>query len=71
MFRNLHNSIQQFLSGKKTNNFRRNGAKSEASIENLLQSIGIDCLDRENQFNPNEDDISDWFGGAPDWLKRS
>ena len=28
-------------------------------------------LDKENYFNPNEDNISDWFGGAPDWLKRS
>ena len=27
-------------------------------------------LDRED-FNPNKDDISDWFGGSPDWIKRS
>ena len=35
------------------------------------KSFGIDGLNKENHFNPNEDDISDWFGGAPGWLRRS
>jgi uncharacterized protein YfaA (DUF2138 family) len=65
-----HNStISLWL--KKANSLRRNGEKSENGIDKLLQSLGIDALDKENYFNPNEDDISDWFGGAPDWLKRS
>ena len=65
-----HNStISLWL--KKANSFRRNGVKNDGGIDALLQSLGIDGLDKENHFNPNEDDISDWFGGAPDWLKRS
>jgi len=56
---------------KKANSFRRNGLKSDGGIDALLQSFGINGLDKENHFNPNEDDISDWFGGAPDWLRRS
>ncbi len=65
-----HNStISLWL--KKANSLRRNGEKRENGIDTLLQSLGIDALDKENYFNPNEDDISDWFGGAPDWLKRS
>ena len=65
-----HNStISLWL--KKANSFRRNGETSENGIDKLLQSLGIEGLDKENHFNPNEDDISDWFGGAPDWLKRS
>ena len=56
---------------KKANSFRRNGLKSQESIDGLLQSLGIDGLDRENHFNPFKDDISDWFGGSPDWIKRS
>ena len=65
-----HNStISLWL--KTANNIRRNGEKSKNGIDKLLQSLGIDALDKENHFNPNEDDISDWFGGAPDWLKRS
>ena len=65
-----HNStISLWL--KKANSFRRNGIKKESGIDKLLQSFGIGGLDKENHFNPNEDDISDWFGGAPDWLRRS
>ena len=56
---------------KKANSIRRHGVQSEDSINGLLQSLGIDGLDRENHFNPNKDDISDWFGGSPDWIKRS
>ena len=45
--------------------------KKDGVIDNLLQSFGKYVLDIENHFNPNEDDISDWFGGAPGWLRRS
>ena len=56
---------------KKANSIRRHGIQSEGGINDLLQSLGIDGLDKENHFDPNKDDISDWFGGAPDWIKRS
>ena len=56
---------------KKANSIRRHGAQSSLSINGLLQSLGIDGLDEENHFNPNKDDISDWFGSSPDWIKRS
>ena len=68
-FANHNSTISLWL--KKANSFRRNGTKNDNGIDNLLQSFGIDGLDKENHFNPNEDDISDWFGGAPDWLRRS
>ena len=65
-----HNStISLWL--KKANSFRRYGIKNDGGVDNLLQSFGIDGLNKENHFNPNEDDISDWFGGAPGWLRRS
>ncbi len=65
-----HNSpISLWL--KKAKSIRRHGLKSEGSIDSLLQSLGIDGLDKDNHFKPNKDDISDWFGGSPDWIKRS
>ena len=65
-----HNStISLWL--KKAKSFRRNGTKKNGGIDNLLQSLGIDGSNKENHFNPNEDDISDWFGGAPGWIRRS
>ena len=68
-FANHNSTISLWL--KKANSFRRNGVNKEDGIDNLLQSLGIDGLNKENYFNPNEDDISDWFGGAPSWLRRS
>ena len=65
-----HSSII-YLWLKKANSIRRHGKQSEGSINEIIQSLGIDGLDRENHFNPNKDDISDWFGGSPDWIKRS
>ena len=65
-----HNSTISLLL-KKANSFRRNGVKNDGGIDSLLQSFGMDGLDKENHFDPNEDDISDWFGGAPNWLRRS
>ena len=56
---------------KKANSFRRSGVKNDGGIDNLLQSLGIDGIDRENHYNPDEDDISDWFGSAPSWIRRS
>ena len=65
-----HNStISLWL--KKAKSFRRVGVKNHFGIDNLMQSLGLDGLDEENHFNPNEDDISDWFGGSPDWIRRS
>ena len=56
---------------RKANSIRRHGHQSEGTINSLLQSLGIDGLDKENHFNPNKDDLSDWFGDSPDWIKRS
>ena len=56
---------------QKASSVRRHGLQSEVGINGLLQSLGIDGLDGENHFNPNKDDISDWFGSSPDWIKRS
>lgn len=68
-FAQHNSSIALWL--KKAKNFRRYGNQSEDGIKSLLQSLGIDGLEKENHFNPNEDDISDWFGGSPEWIKRS
>ena len=66
-----HNNSTISLWLKKAKSFRRNGIKNDDGIGNLLQSFGLDGLNKENHFNPDEDDISDWFGGAPGWLRRT
>ena len=56
---------------KQANSIRRHGKQNQRSINGLIQSLNIEGLDSENVFDPNKDDLSDWFGSSPDWLKRS
>tara|TARA_B100000212_G_C27267186_1_gene487093 strand:+ start:470 stop:778 length:309 start_codon:yes stop_codon:yes gene_type:complete len=50
---------------------RRHGPQNQESINGLIQSLVIDGLEPENQFNPKNDNIENWFKGAPEWLRRS
>ena len=56
---------------KRASSIRRHGEQNQESINGLIQSLGLDGLDPENQFNPKKEDIAEWFGGAPDWVRRS
>ena len=44
--------------------------KPNDGIENLLNELDLGIGDPDNNFNP-EDDLGDWFSGAPSWLSRS
>ena len=56
---------------KKANSIRRHGNQNQDNISGLLQCLSLDGLEKENHFDPNNDDIADWFGGSPDWIRRS
>ena len=56
---------------KKANSLRRYGKQNSDGINGLIQSLGLDGLEVENHFDPKNDDIADWFGGSPDWVRRS
>ena len=56
---------------KKANSYRRYGIKNKNSLNGLIQSLGIEGLDSEKHFDQDKEDLSDWFGGSPDWLRRS
>ena len=56
---------------RKANSFRRYGKQNPDGINGLIQTLGLDGLETENHFDPKNDDIADWFGGSPDWVRRS
>tara|TARA_Y100001933_G_C18767167_1_gene466571 strand:+ start:315 stop:623 length:309 start_codon:yes stop_codon:yes gene_type:complete len=56
---------------KRANSLRRHGKQNPESINGLIQSLGLDGLEKENHFDPKNDDIADWFSGSPDWVRRS
>ena len=56
---------------KKAKSLRRYGRQDQESINGLIQSLGLDGLESENHYDPQNDDIADWFSGSPDWVRRS
>ena len=37
----------------------------------LLQELDLGCSEPDGNFHADRDDLEDWFGGAPSWLRRS
>tara|TARA_B100000524_G_scaffold103246_1_gene49630 strand:- start:349 stop:657 length:309 start_codon:yes stop_codon:yes gene_type:complete len=56
---------------KKANSLRRYGKQNSNGINGLIQNLGLDGLETENHFDPQKDDLADWFSGSPDWVRRS
>ena len=44
---------------------------SADSIENLINDLDLGPTDPNSAYCPDEDDLGEWFGGAPSWLGRS
>lgn len=40
-------------------------------IERLLADLDLGSPEPDDRFRPGEDDLGDWFSGAPPWLRRS
>tara|TARA_B100000212_G_scaffold28320_1_gene18695 strand:- start:176 stop:484 length:309 start_codon:yes stop_codon:yes gene_type:complete len=65
------NSSTIMASLKRASSLRRHGNQNQKSINGLIQSLALDGLELENQYNPKNDDIYEWFNGAPKWVRRS
>ncbi len=44
---------------------------SNDSIDELLNALAIGTSEPMSQFQPEVDDLGEWFTGAPSWLARS
>ena len=40
-------------------------------IDKLLNELDLCSEEPHSSFNPNHDDLGEWFSGAPSWLRRS
>ena len=45
--------------------------KSPDPIDNLINDLGIGSPEPHTNFNPDQEDLGDWFKGAPSWVSRS
>ena len=44
---------------------------STEGVDKLLEDLSLGSTDPQENFNPENDDLGDWFSGAPSWLGRS
>ena len=44
---------------------------SSDPLDNFLNDLGLSSSEPQSAFDPKEDDLGDWFSGAPSWLSRS
>lgn len=43
----------------------------QAGLNRFLADMNIGEIGPNGAFDPNHDDLGDWFSGAPSWLRRS
>jgi len=40
-------------------------------IDELINGLDLCSSDPHSTFNPDQDDLGEWFSGAPSWIRRS
>ena len=69
---NKHASNNQNVSAwlRKASYLQRNKLIPNSSDE-LLNGLDLCSSDPYSTFNPEQDDLGEWFSGAPSWIRRS
>ena len=50
---------------------RRQLGQGGDGIDRLLADLDLGPSEPDEGFDPGDDDLGDWFRGAPSWLRRS
>ena len=55
---------------RKASLIQRNRHKSNP-IDELLNGLDLCPEEPNSTYNPDQDDLGEWFSGAPSWIRRS
>ena len=55
---------------RKASRIQRNHTNSNP-IDELLNGLDLSSDEPHSTYNPNRDDLGEWFSGAPSWIRRS
>ena len=55
---------------RKASHIQRNQMNSDP-IDELLNGLDLCSSDPHSTYNPDQDDLGEWFSGAPSWIRRS
>ena len=69
---NKHASRNQNVSSwlRKASHFQRNKLSTNP-IDELLNGLDLCSSDPHSTYNPDQDDLGEWFSGSPSWIRRS
>ena len=55
---------------RKASHLQRNELNSNP-IDELIDGLDLCSSDPNSTYNPDHDDLGEWFSGAPEWIRRS
>ena len=55
---------------RKASHHQRNILNSNP-IDELIDGLDLCSSDPHSTYNPDQDDLGEWFSGAPEWIRRS
>ncbi len=55
---------------RKASHIQRNKGNCQA-VDALLNGLDLCSSDPHSTYNPDQDDLGEWFTGAPSWIRRS
>ena len=55
---------------RKASHIQRNHPISNP-IDELLNGLDLNSDEPHSTYNPDRDDLGEWFSGAPSWVRRS
>ncbi|WP_269609308.1 hypothetical protein [Prochlorococcus marinus] len=55
---------------RKASHIQRNKLSTNP-IDELLNGLDLCSTDPHSTYNPEEDDLGEWFSGSPSWIRRS
>ena len=55
---------------RKASHLQRNKLTSNP-IDELINGLDLCSSDPHATYNPDQDDLGEWFSGAPSWIRRS
>ena len=55
---------------RKASRLQRDQPTSNA-IDELLNGLDLNSNEPNSTYNPEQDDLGEWFSGAPSWIRRS
>tara|TARA_X000000368_G_scaffold317018_1_gene254408 strand:+ start:253 stop:555 length:303 start_codon:yes stop_codon:yes gene_type:complete len=69
---NKHASRNQNVSAwLRKASYRQRNQLNRNPIDELLTGLDLCSPDPHSTYNPNQDDLGEWFTGAPSWIRRS